>query len=409
MPFTGSGWGYNVEYTPSEGPIETLSGGTEEVMPVWSEGREARLALAEGTYTNNSSFDIPPAFLSTGWAIGRERSEERLGFFVEGQSAGPNGGSIAGTLFVYYNNEVSSGSDVEGLFGVSAPPVDTVVEGASGGSGGGQYDLEFQPEGNGIGKRVNDVAYPNPDFFDVRYGYISGVITDVNGNIVGNEPVSADGSIFRANSSGEYEILAPGGVTVELESLGLSTTKQVTAASSDTVNLDFQFAGVEVTLRGPDGDVLAGVPVVLNITGETRQTDKEGKVSFTEVPPVDGGKVLLLNALVRDLPELSEGFTGTLDESLGVKLEGTVKDPAGNPIASTDVRIREPNGTTYTGGSQQGGQYSAAAPEVGALQLIIAEDDRRYATYEEVYRITDSESITNNVELEVRENIGTMG
>lgn len=210
---------------------------------------------------------------------------------------------------------------------------------------------------------------------------VTGRVTDVE-----NYPVENDAIIFnnkfliRTDENGEYqaEDIPPGEYTIRWPNGGVTET--LDATNGGVVSRDFQYAGIDVTVKQP----LVGSPIegaIVDINNSIFRTDENGNVSVDKLP-IDSYTVKTMGFWTDETGKLSEGelyeseFTGEDAEiSVGVSVKSRNES---KPVEGTDVIV---TGAEVRAETNKNGNAELFVSDIEENpQVVIAKDDKRYKT-----------------------------
>lgn len=407
-------WGeYQVVYSsdkPEEDSVESSGSGGDD-MDLWSLSMEEKydfLSAKEKKYwSDNSSYGVfdEVGFLHPTWGKYDERSEKVAGHFVRGTVSDVDGEDLD-----VYINLVSPDGDtidtysVSGKFTKSLGPLPSVERGPDS-EYSENYDVEIEPEVGGI-PAVEELDVLELDFGEIQYSEINGSISDSEGSPVQGVTVSSEGVRVESDKRGKYSILGPGGIDVTMESFDGKYSKEVSLRKGEVNNVDWQYAGLYITVYLP-GDIEAvGVPIEISHNNNIDYTNESGIVEFTEVPPDYDGEYTIFDNITGSVKSGPEGKITELTENVGSGVTGIIRVSGSlDRISGVDASI-ESDGK-YSTVSNESGRYATGNAEYGVVTLVIAEDDGRYETYKEEIEIDEGDLIEKDIDLNESVAIGT--
>jgi len=367
------------------------------VMDVWYKRRVPKLdTLARGAYVNASSFGLPSGVVDVkNYGTPYDQAEKGLGFYVEGQAIAPNGLALEGTLKVIADGSELSGNVVAGSFITAFEPFEGVTQGTDSDEGIPTLDLEFEPTADGVGKELPDTSYPRSSYFDVSYGYISGLVTNRAGERLSGELVRAGTVSTFSGEDGFYYLLVPGGNGVEMTGLDGTQTKQGTAQGGDTVRIDWQYGGIQAKVTGPDGLPIENAPVTID--GDTYRTDGTGTVTVETVGLGDHD-LTIMDSFEDTLTVLDEGQLAKTSFAGGAQLTVRAVDGvSGEPVVDLPAIHLQENTLSY---SAPNGKVSILSVSGNEFDVLVGYQDKRYKPKELSEEVADGETNTSEVVLE---------
>lgn len=367
--------GYSkAEISPTTPSAPAISGSGGGVMPVWHTSKSNKYnTIFSGTYTNKSEFAVPPTINGES---GFSSSSVKNGYGAEANMYKPDGLPLTGTASL--NNQGTTLNAVAGTeyITVAYAPTDLITKGADQASSI-TLDFAFDPELAGLSLTKNGISTPSYSTGVTIYGAVEGKITDAANNPVTGVTVSGSGAGTTTSDFGNYSILGPGGSSVTLTSLNGSATKTVNLNSGSKTTVNWQFAGVKVSVRLPGGIPARGAKVKNTITGDTLVADSKGNVFFKQLPINSSGNLLYFDEISESLSTGGQGAITHKSKTVGVGIHGTVRaKKTQNRISDVTVRIQ---GTSqFEAQTDSSGEYAVGTYETGKLTLEVAPDSLRF-------------------------------
>jgi len=352
---------------------ESGSGGGK--MDVWTADRKTKIARLGGrTFINNTAFSVPKGINGTRkYNQSVAESESPHGVSTEGVSLAPNGQPLSGTVKLTTEDETLLGTtSAEGSFVASGKPFEG-VESGSDIMGIPEVNASFQPKADGIKSTITDILYPEGDTLQASYGYLKGVVTDQTGSPVSGISVRAEGASTLTNETGNYALLAPGGISLTLTSLDGSLEKTATAQSQSTATLDWQYPGVDVTVFGPNQTPIEEAPV--KVGDEIYKTNSVGNVSIPQLP-LGEFQITIMEQFTANLEATTEGELVKYTYEGGSRLTLNVYDAStGRPVENVPAVDYTNNAASF---SNKKGKLSLLSPAGNEFKVQVGVRDRRF-------------------------------
>lgn len=386
------------------------SGTSQGELALWDKTMEEKYdfvsQISSDYWSNESKYEVfdSPGILSPTWGKYDQLYTKLTNYSAEGTILDTDGTDLDGYVsLITPGGEVATSKAVSGPFLVAlGPPI-----GSRSGSDitfDGNYKVVFEPNLDGI-SASSDLTGNTVDFGTVQYSRVAGKVTDSEGNSVNNVAISASGGKTLSDNRGRYTLLGPGGTVATFTSLN-GYTKDVELVAGEYNVVDWQYAGVYLTISLPGGINAVGVPVELSHNGELRYTDEDGEVKFTEVPPGLDGEYKIFDEIVKGLTSGTEGFVDGVNETVGAGVRGIVSNAnSGKRVAGVSVEI-EADGK-YAAETGEGGKYATGSDEFGNVDLVVARGDDRYQTYIEEIAVDDGLLVDRDIELDEKVATGT--
>lgn len=381
---------YSTKTTQSQSNQAPESGDGGGVMDVWTQDRQTLLRnfVGGGTFVNNSSFTLPSGVVDSSSGsdyIQFENNEEKMGVNASGQMLGVDGTPLSGTANIESGNTSLASETVSGSFVLSGKPMYGVTVGSN-------VDREtssftFSPSTQGISVVKEDFG-GNVNLGTVQYGGLDGKVTDYYGDPVKGVTVSAPGLSDITDVSGKYNMLAPGGTSVEITTLGGGYTFTLTPSAGQELTQDVQFPMLMVAVKDADYTPISNAPVDVN--GKRYYTDSNGEVSFPEADIGDYDIVVMEDFKASNYSVSNQGQLYQLEVSPGSSFgsHGTVEGGSvtidivdaqnGNPVADVEAEVVAEDRMTL---SNDGGTVKLLSEQVGDTAIVkVAGGDNRYET-----------------------------
>lgn len=392
------------EKTPIESPSEVEDGSLGSTLDIWSSTRENKLTkLVTASITNESSFIIPKAVVSTGgFDVGWGSGEKFAGKSVFGMMLRQDGSPLSGTAMMVLSENNSVEKTVTGTFIMSAPPSQGVISGVFTTPTG--IDFQFTPSINGISYTSSNIP-STEKIGTIQYGEISGKITKFDGTPAKNVSVSGPGSADVTGEDGTYILTAPGGTSTTLTTLNGTYDFGVTLSPGEEIVQDVTFPSLIIRVLDADLEPVENSPV--EIDGDTFYTDAGGKVKL------DKAEVRDYHVKVMDFYDSESVSVGSAGEewvytvgpgaSFGDYINmqpGTfrarvVDDKNGEGVENADCRILDDGTLSHTG---EGGKARVLSPgKDWPKEVEICGNDRRYENEVLEYDPSDYDSGEVNI------------
>jgi len=285
-------------------------------------------------------------------------------------------------------NIIIAGKPPEGVSSGSDIPLSTT-----------QIDIAFTPSKlDGIPFETT-ATYPTDTTKRAGYGKIFGRITDANGVPIKSAIVASNGISAASNDSGLYSIWSPTGSPVEVSALENTETTSVTPTDRLT-EVNWQFAGIVVKVRGPNGVPVPNAPV--SIGGKNYRTNDQGTVTEALLGLADY-HVTILDGESQTVSLDFEGQKNTVTESTGARIDITCYD-ANTGQAIHDLPVKD-NTTGRRVFTTDGGKASLLTTG-GQQEIIVGKNDPRYVV--KAFETEISDGNIDEISLEVEPNIPTV-
>lgn len=280
-------------------------------------------ALPEG----DKQFRTPPGIAANGAGY-----SWKLDIGVSARGDVSAGGSIVDyqAELKYGGESVKSVSPTGYLYYVSAVPL-----GVSSGDAVEDTDatLRIVTGGGGL-KTFTGITAPSVKH--ATFTSLDVTVKDAAGNAVEGDNVSIGSAGLTTNSNGVAKGQAAGTVTVK--ALRGSASKDVDTSATSAVT--FQYAGFDVGAKGPTGSPLRNAQVRFEKDDgtviETATTDDSGTARLTQLPPKTSGKLVVGNAIERNVTTGPQGDLSTKAVPLDPSTLGEVE------VELTDLRVGLP-------------------------------------------------------------------
>lgn len=324
-----------------------------------------------------------------------ETASKSLGLYVDGEATSDEG-NLGGDFTIYHESSggVVDTQSVSGSFNTFLGPGAGVTDGATADPVITTASLaaRFEPTFSGL-------AYTNSDvtaYHDIAYSGVEGHVTDVSGDPVEGATLEGDGETTVTDSNGYYDFLAPEGVTNDLLGLKDSKVKSFTAPSGSKETVDWQFAGIKIEVRNPDGDPVENVSVEFG--GKQIYTDAQGVALFEQAAldtnyevrlfesdslketiksPATEGEITLAKA-GQDGDEIGGGGDGTGPFFIELSIVDLSNGDPVSGVLTTELGSGE---TTRTGRSGKGAMYLPTDADEEA-NLLSGTETKRYRAAE---------------------------
>lgn len=408
MSFSNTSYDSFEEVTPVEGASATITGTGGGTMDIWKENRVTILkTLTEGTFENKSAFEIPAGITDGGnpydsvW----EDEETKHGVNVDGKFLDENELPLSGTASIEQGESTLTEKSITAQFFLTAPAPDGVTTGSDVSTT--QYDFRFSPARRGVDYTQDNMGQTLSTGL-VTYGKLDGTITDVNGEAVGNSSWSAPGVAGSTDSTGAYEVLAPGGNTFEFTVLAGSLTENVTPTGGGTQTRDYQFGGLRVSLQIPDGTGIPNVRVASDdVVGAAIATKSDGEAVFTKAKVSGTLEADISNGrFTVSTSSPSQGSIADASKETGYGVKGIVQDSADVEVGNVDVQTDAQNPLVAQANAD--GTFIVGDDGTGDVVISFAQTDRRYEQNDVTYTVTTGSLFDNQrITLVQKENIGT--
>lgn len=382
---------------------ETGTGGGD--MEIWADTRANQIAaLAVGTFTDNSSFGIPAGVSSAtnGYSSpgsSQLSNEKPAGIFTEGSFQKANGEPMPGNAIIEVDGEKAASKSVSGTFIMST---NTVPNGVTAGPDDGleTIDFRFEPDIAALDFTQDNIGIIT-DVGSSQYGGVTGTVTDFNGDTVEGVSVTGSGAGTKTASDGTYSLEGPDGTAITLTSLG-GHTKDVTLSGGTTTTVDWQYAGVQVSVKLPDGTVVVDGPVEVPASEEVKQqTGDDGQVQFLRVTPETETTVTVLENITREITTNAEGVNKVIQIASGVGITGRCTDAqTGDPAQGVDVKIVSSDDDETKSFVPSDGRFAVGAGFTGTIELRVADQDRRFTAFTTEFDVVSGDTESRDMALE---------
>lgn len=385
-PFSAS-WANNerreLETRPGDG---ALAGAGGDDMSLWGLQREDILRrVTQHTYSNESSYLLPGGVVdatSNKFSTSFETGERIMGDGVEVTAQGPENGPMTGVLSFLEgaDDTVVAQTELTGSALLAPPPTTAIIEGSNADSSSPSRDLLFEPEGDPLPDRRNDIEAGASYLF--KYEALGGKVTDAQGYAVSAARVSSDLGTVETDSYGKFEFVAPDGMGLTIEALDRTVSKNVTIGSDD--NITFQYAGIEVKITDPNtGDPIEGAPV--EIGRDQYWTDEYGEVREYELGIISY-ELLVMDYFTRtvDLTEQGQivleefGDGSSSDEEIGGAAIRVMDGESGRPVQNATAYIPDLGIRSETNSLGRVAVLTDESGDATELEVFVARDDKRY-------------------------------
>lgn len=376
-------------------------------LPIWEDGRVAKLErLAGTTFTNESSFSIPKGVVedqnfTTGIST---NGEKRAGINATGLPLQPDGKPLSGTAQITAGGGFSYSRTVTGAFQIAAPPPLGVETGEN--VTGDIYTFHFIPSLNGIAYSDEDIPLEY-DAGTFRYGQVRGKVETYDGEPVPNVAVSGSGAVDVSDEDGDYRFLAPGGTSSTILTFYNSYSEDISFASGEDLVKDWIFPKLVIRVVDADFEPVGNTPV--KVDDETHYTDDGGRVIIDD-PEIGNHSVTLQGifsagdltvAQPDTLYTFNIGHGGSL-AGLGGTIGGAkikvVDKVSGEPIKNATAR-EENSGAVSR--SNDNGVCKILSTEVGSeVEITIGTEGRRYTSTQVTGTLPSNTMLEFTVELE---------
>ena len=378
---------------------------TSTNLEIWTADRITKLEeLAGKTFVNNSSFTMPAGVVTNGFEVPWQNGEKKHGINVTMLPLSPEGKPLSGTAKITAGATELLSKNTTGGFILSGPPLPGVLIGNS--VERSLISFTFQPSVPAIS--VQEDFGGRANLGTVKYAKLDGTVTDYTGNPVSNIAVSGPGSADVTDSSGRYELLAPGGTSVTMSALGGTYEFTLTPGAGETLTQDIQYPQLTIRVLDADYNPVENAPV--KIDGQTYETNASGEVNIPDaVLKSYDVKVMEFFEGTVDVPEAAKEFKFSVapGQSLGDTTTGgiggikikAVDARSGRPIS--DISVEEVN-TGSTSASNAKGVAKVLTSEVGNdVDIRVGTDDDRYRPAAVEGTLPDGSML--EVELEIEE------
>jgi hypothetical protein len=394
------------------GASDGVGGGT---MDVWQETRVTKLnQLAASTFTNNSSFSIPSAVVDTQqFDTAFDSNEKFAGVNALGTALDGDEKPLAGKASIEAAGVAFEKQSVSGSFLIAAAPPVGVTAGQD--TSLDEYDFRFTPSFAAIDYYEAAIPY-HYEAGTIEYGTVEGYVYDYNGNPVPDHNVRGEGDADITDSAGFYQFLAPGGNAVTLQTLYQTYSEEFTPQAGQTLQQDFTFPMLQVTVLDANYDPIEGAPV--EVLGDVYHSNEGGQV---KLPQVELGEhtVVVQDYWTADITvdsqdqlfrlklspssgdfENPDGETAANAQSGGVKFKAV---DAVSGATVVDMSVRE-TGTDYLTQSGPNGIATILSNQIeqDEVEFHIGTGDRRYRPTTVTGSIPEDDIVEFTVELERR-------
>ena len=368
----------NNELSPAAPESDAEAGAGGEVLDLYYQPRTTLLKRFAGDVTNKSSFPTPKGIVDSpndtfGTGLQNDNGEEQLGHFVTGKAIAPNGLPLEGTVQIEADGDPYHSAVVTASFIVTAPPLDGVTSGENG-DDRPTFDVRFVPKADAVSSINEDVGYPDAGTLSASYGIVYGWVTDESGEAVAGATVAGDGAFTTTNPEGYYQLLAPGGRSVNLQSVdGTATDSVSVVAGQEGTRKDWQFAGVEVRVLGPDYNPIENAPVT--VAGETYRTDENGQVVLSSYP-LGTYNLKVMETYEEEIDLTAQGALSKTTVQGGRRLRiRCYASDSGDEIADLPAIDVEAGTISYTNAT---GLVQLLTFDADGFDVLVAENDQRY-------------------------------
>jgi len=387
--------GYSKSEKTASANDNSVSGGGGEILDIYVSDRASRIEFFGSVTTNNTSFTAPPAVVDNSGYSSWENGEKFQGINASGTFLSSGGSLLNGEARIEVLGQTAASDSFSGSVNISSAPPIGVSLGQN--SGGVEYDFIFSPSSGGIDYIDRDISQLYSAGI-VRYGSIGGKVTDYSGDPIGNEPVSVGESMFNTGPDGNYSVSVPGGVTLTVSAIGESL--EYTATGGSSINVDWQFARIEVTVNTPNGDPVKGTRVTIGES--TFSTDDDGKVVLD--PAEIRSYSVSIGGEIEDVADVQQQGTlyqisvGDSGNESGVSIG--VKDENGDSVWGISAIV---SGSSISANSGKNGELSLITQQDGTRLLSIGYDDNRFEREDIEVDLSLGQTITGELELEERQ------
>lgn len=379
----------NTERTFGDGEVvqDGAGGGN---MSIWTKSRKDKIdSLLTTTFSNQSSFDIPPAVVGSSSNPPREnwKDTERFhGISVSVQAFDASKSRLTGTGRVIYGGSVLDKIFIDGLTTMSSEPPTASTSGDDIPSE--DIDFYFVPDADAVDYREEGISYR--ENINVKYGSLKGKITDANGDPVSDEPVAFPNvnAEVVTDENGEYELNAGAG-ELEFSTLFYTLEGSVTISQFSSVVRDFQFPGMEVEYVLPNGNAVKGANVHAGQL-DRGSTGDAGKVIFNKMPVATNVEFVLENVDSKQRTTPQEGGVKVVRFESGAGVQGKVyNEDTLNKITDTPIRIV--SDASISAKSKGGGNFAVGTFDTGTVRVDVGFNDPRYQTESIVVGLSEGE------------------
>jgi len=373
------------------------------IMDSWNSRSGILNNLLAGTFTNQSSFEIPASVIESTTTFSQS-DEDTLGVIINADFRDVDSTPISGTASLVSGGSVINSASSSGFISLTSdlPPGVESGEDVTGSTGSG-IEVRFAPSSDGL--TYSEVVSGATDVGQIKYGEITGQVTDANGDPVSGERVEFGQNSFFTDSNGGYTVKGPGGQESVVNALRGSADISISFSGGSSTTQDFQYGGLSINVSLPDGDGIEGVVVEADSTLGKKTTDSNGDVEFSE-SQVGGSVAVAIGDIIVSAGGPSQGQVTNVSKQVGFGVKGNIQDSEGASISAVEVKTDAENPISSSVGRT--GEFKIGADDSGTVAVIIGDDDRRYQRTEFEVDVQQGDIVDNVVvELEEKENIGT--
>lgn len=401
MAFTNVNWPNRDDKDVSTADSGASDGG-DGVQDVWTQDRTTQLQrLAGGSFTNLSSFDLPKGVTVGRWSTAQSDAEKRQGVYVEGTFTDVDSTPLSGTAEIDEGGEVLGSVSGSGSIIASSPPPSGVTSGTT--EQAQSINFTFTPTKSGI-DFVDENISTVTSLGVIQYGSLEGAITDVDGNPVKGIGVSGSGASATSDGNGEYSLLGPDSINVNISVIG--TTTAVNFVGGSVVTEDFQLSRLNVTVVAPDGTPVPGAPVT--IQGKSFKTDEDGVVTldraFLRQYDISVGSAVNDSITISSQGSVIDRSYGNAFSALRISASSEEEN---SPILSTSVSFDTDTQGSVPSETNSNGEATALLDSGGVAKALVSDGDKRFINEEVNVTLTLGKVVEENVTLEKKDNIST--
>lgn len=376
-------------------------GGT---MDLWSSSDQNIIDTLSGTYTNDSSFSIPKAILSSGFGGGKT-SEVDMGINASAKPLTADGKPMSGRASIEIGDTKIKSETVTGGFTISSGPPAGTILGQSVSSK--TQSLVFTPTIAAL-SIVKDNLGGSANFGTIKYGAIDGTVTEYDGTPVPNVAVTGEGHGTVTDENGYYKMQAPGGTTVDLNALAGTYSFTLTPSAGATLTEDISFPRLVVEVLDGNFEPIQNAPV--QIDDGTEYTGENGQVSIGRATLKDYyinvmDRFEIQNYTVQDAGEeytvqLAPGqpFGPNPEVEAGSLTLKVIDGENGKSIENLEATVVGEGSLSLSG---EQGEIKLLSKEVGQqATVLIGTEDNRYESDVVVLQVPQSGDVRGTVEME---------
>lgn len=218
-----------------------------------------------------------------------------------------------------------------------------------------------------------------------------------------NDIIEGPDKFTSTDSEGKYEFIAPGGTDVTLKVLRGSTEVVATPSSGETVTEDYQYAGLEVSIKIPDGTGVPGLKVNPDASESIKRTDSNGKAEFYRIIGTDTIDINVEDGKFElSISGPKTGDKAFASETIGFGVKGNVYDSGGGNVSGVDISTDLDNPIRSVVNTD--GSFVIGDSGDGKIDVIVATQDKRFIESKEEVEVEKGDVITG-VELKLERDV----